>query len=335
MKAIILKEFGSADNFELAEIPIPAIKNGEVRIKIKAISFNPVDYQARKGGTESKSMKSNILGRDLSGVIDEVDAEVHDFQKGDEVYCYVCSLASGGTYAEYVSVPSELVAKKPVSLSHEQAAAVPVAAITAWMALAKTNPGRSKSVFIAGGAGGVGTFVIMFAKHLGFKNMITTSGNEKSLNYLINELQLMKEQIINYKDDDFIKNAIAINSGYFEIVIDLVGGKMLSACCELLDIDADLASVTDPPGKDEFEFLFARNASFHSIGANAYSLTDDKTYWKKYREFLNHFAMLFDSAAINKPPVTIVGAFSVDTVRKAHEIMERGSVQGKLVMGLD
>ena len=331
MKAVILKQYGGVDNFELANLPVPTIKKGEIRIKIKAVSFNPVDYQIRKGLPESKFLSSNILGRDLSGIVEEVDEEVKDFKKGDEVICYVCDLASSGTYTEYISVPAAIVATKPVSLTHEEAASIPVAGITAWLALTKTRAERSKSIFIAGGAGGVGTFSILFAKQLGLK-IITTAGNEKSLNYLIQQLGLRKEQVINYKEDDLVTKAIERNDGYFDITLDLVGGRILSACCDLTAIDGDLASVTDPPVKDDFETLFQRNASFHSIGANAYSLSGNRDHWKAYRDILDQISGLFDTSAIIKPPITILGSLSVDTVKKGHQLLEKSSIQGKLIM---
>jgi NADPH:quinone reductase len=331
MKAIILREYGSVDNFEIADLPVPETRKGQIRIKIKAVSFNPVDYQIRKGLPESRSVTSNILGRDLSGIVDEVHECVTDFKKGDEVFCYTCDLAGSGSYTEYICVPAAIVARKPVSLSHAQAASIPVAGITAWIALTKTKAEKSKSIFIAGGAGGVGTFSIMFAKQFGCQ-IVTTAGNDKSLSYLLQNLQLKKEQIINYRDNDFIKKAIEINNGYFDIALDLVGGKMLSACCELLTIDGNLASVTEAPGQNDFDILFLKNASFHSIGANAYSLSDNQEYWKTYQDILNHISKLFDSNAISKPPITILGPLSVDTVKKAHELLENNSVQGKLVM---
>jgi NADPH:quinone reductase len=332
MKAIILKTYGSADNFEMADIPIPLIQKGEVRIKIMAVSFNPVDYQIRKGSPEGKLVTSKILGRDLSGIVDEVDEYVKDFKKGDEVICYVCNLASSGTYTEYICVPSALVAKKPGSLSHGQAASIPVAGITAWMALAKVNTRKSTSIFIAGGAGGVGTFTLMFAKQSGIKKIVTTAGNDKSLHYLIEKLQLENDQIINYKTAGFIKEAIEINSGYFDMVIDLVGGKMLSACCKLLAIDGNLASVTAAPDEIDFDILFNKNASFHTIGANAYSLSENQADWKNYQQILNNISELFESNAISKPPITIVGPLSVESVKKAHKLLENNLVQGKLIM---
>jgi NADPH:quinone reductase len=187
MKAIVLSSFGSADNFAAANLPIPEVRQGEVRIKVKAVSFNPVDYQIRKGQPESSHIRSMILGRDLAGIVDAVHEDVTDFSVGDDVFSYVCNLASSGTYAEYVSVPAELVARKPASLTYEQAAAVPVAGITASLALNKARAGKTASVFIAGGAGGVGTFAILLAQQLGVRNLVTTAGNAKSRAYLIAE----------------------------------------------------------------------------------------------------------------------------------------------------
>lgn len=332
MKAVILKEYGGIDNFELADLPVPALLKGQVRIRVKAVSFNPVDYQVRKGLPESRLVTSNILGRDLSGIVDEVHEDVTEFRKGDEVYCYVCNLASSGTYTEFVCVPAELVSRKPVWLSHMQAASIPVAGITAMIALTKIKAGKDKSIFIAGGAGGVGSFVLMFAKKYGLQNIITTSGNEQSLSYLIRNFELNRSQIINYKDENFIERAIDRNNGCFDCIIDLVGGKMLSACCELLAIDGNLASVVDAPGQNDFETLFRKNASFHSIGANAYSLTDNKAKWKSYQRMLSHLAELFDNGTLRKPHVTVLGSLSVDIVKNAHELLENNLVQGKLVM---
>jgi NADPH:quinone reductase len=332
MKAIIFKEHGSADHFESVDIPIPPVKKGHIRIRIKAVSFNPVDYQIRKGLPESRGITSSILGRDFSGIVDEVHEDEKEFKKGDEVFCYVSNLASSGTYTEYICVPSTIVAKKPFFLSHEQAASIPVAGITAILAIEKAKRNKSKSFFIAGGAGGVGTFAIMFAKLSGFRNIVATAGNDKSRSYLRDQLQLKEEQIINYRNSNFIEKAIEVNGGCFDVALDLVGGKMLSACCELLAIDGQLISVVDAPCKEDFEILFEKNASFHPIGANAYSLSTNPGHWKTYKYILNYISGLFDSNVLIKPPITVLGSLSVGTVKKGHELLESNSVQGKLIM---
>jgi NADPH:quinone reductase len=330
MKAVTLSAHGGPENFHLTELPLPLLRKGDVRIRVRSVSFNPVDYQIRKGRAESRNVTSPVLGRDLSGVVDAVHDSVGDFRPGDEVYSYVCDLASSGTYAEYVSVPEELVAKKPVTLSHDQAAAVPVAAITAWLALDKAARGRS--LFIAGAAGGVGTFAIMLAHHRGIGALTVTAGNPRSRAYLIENLTLAESQIVNYRDENFIAQALRRNGSLFDGVLDFVGGSMLAACCRLVAIDGNLASITEAPAPADVEHLFQRNGSFHAIGANAYSLTDDRNQWRRYQRMLGELATLFDSGALAAPPVTSVGSLSVETVCRAHDLLERSAVQGKLVM---
>jgi NADPH:quinone reductase len=306
MKAIVLTAFGSSDNFVDAELPLPPLRHGDVRIRIKAVSFNPVDCQIRKGGPESKLGQSMILGRDLSGTVDAVHESVTDFSVGDDVYSYVCTLASSGTYAEYVSVPAELVARKPSTLTHEQAAAVPVAGITASMALCRTGVGITTS-------------------------LITTAGGATSRDHLTLQCGLRSDQIVDYKDSDFATQALHRNGGEFDVALDLVGGRMLSACCDLLAVDGILASCTEAASPDDFETLFSKNALFHSVGANAYSLSSDRTTWRKYRDMLDGFARLYDAGDLAPPTISHVGSLSSDVVRRAHALLESGAVQGKLV----
>jgi NADPH:quinone reductase-like Zn-dependent oxidoreductase len=273
-----------------------------------------------------------ILGRDLSGTVDAVAADVTDFKVGDAVWSYVCDLASSGTYAEYVSVPAELVAKKPASLTHEQAAAVPVAGITAKIALDKARAGETTSVFIAGGAGGVGTFALRLARQLGVRKLVTTAGKAASRAYLVEQCGLSDEQIVDYRQADFIARARGQNGGGFEVALDLVGGGMLSACCALLAVDGHLASITEAPSQEDFDLLFQKNASFHSVGANAYSLLADRAAWRRYRSLLEHLARLFDRGELAPPPITILGRLSAEVVKEAHGLLESHAVQGKLVM---
>jgi len=332
VKAVVLGAFGGPENFHDAELPLPALRDGDVRIKVAAASFNPVDCQIRRGGAESRSASSMILGRDLSGVIEATSGGVGEFKVGDEVFSYVCKLASSGTYAEYVSVPVELVARKPASLSHAEAAAVPVAGITATMALEKLRLDNDTSIFIAGGAGGVGTFATMLGRLRGARRLYATAGSQASRDYLIGKCGLREDQVIDYRQAGFGEEAVRRNGGGFHAVLDLVGGVMLARCCELLGTNGHLASVTEAPNADSFELLFARNASFHPIGANAYSLSGDRGAWSAYRTMLDQLARGFDDGTLAPPQVDVVGPLSADSVRRGHALLEAGGVQGKVVM---
>ena len=220
------------------------------------------------------------------------------------------------TYAEYVSVPVELVARKPASLTHAQAAAGPLVGITAGLALSRAHADRERSIFVAAGAGGVGTFAIMLARQLGVRNVVTTAGSARSRAYLIQQCGLGDDQIVDYTDGGFIVQAMKRNGGRFDIALDLVGGTMLSACCALLKVEGNLASVTDAPSKDDFEIMFQKNASFHSIGAHAYSLTGDRTSWRKYRQLLDDLSRHFDSGELAPMSIRVLGVLSPQVVRR-------------------
>lgn len=332
MKAIVLRAHGSAENFEEADVPVPGVCAGEVRIRVAAAAFNPVDWQVRAGGPEGRRVRSMILGRDLSGIVDAVHESVSGFAVGDEVYCNVCHLGSSGTYAEFVCVPAELVARKPASLTHVQAATVPVAGITASLALDRARAGTGTSLFIAGGAGGVGGFAIALARQLGVQSLVTTAGNPRSRAHLVARSLVGEERIVDYRDPRMVERAIEINGGPFDVALDLVGGPMLAACCALVGVDGHVASATEAPSRDDFERLFDRNASFHPVGANAYALTGDRAAWRKYRDLLGRLARRFDGGVLAPPHVTDLGRMSAEVVRRAHALLEDGVVQGKLAM---
>jgi NADPH:quinone reductase len=333
VKAVVLRAFGSPDNFVDAELPLPPLRHGDVRIRVEAVSFNPVDGQIRKRGLDSRPGQSMILGRDLSGTVDAVHDSVTDLRVGDDVFSYVCTLASSGTYAEFVSVPAVLVSRKPRSLTHAQAAAVPVAGITASMALKRAGVGGATSLFVAGGAGGVGSFALMLARQLGVRGLVTTAGSARSRDHLTRHCGLRDDQIVDYSESDFVAQALRRNGGEFDVALDLVGGRMLSACCDLLAVDGILASCTEGAGPADVETLFRKNALFHAVGAHAYSLSNDRTMWRRYRDMLDGFATLYDKGDTAPPAVRHLGPLCSDVVKHAHALLESGAVQGKLVAG--
>ena len=135
MKAVFLKQFGGTENFELREVERPKLFEGGVRVQIKATAFNPVDYQVRRGGPESVRLKSRILGREMAGVVTEIDSSVKNLRVGDEVFSYVTTLGSSGTYTEEIVVPEALVVRKPLNLDFNQSAAIPLVGLTAVQAV--------------------------------------------------------------------------------------------------------------------------------------------------------------------------------------------------------
>ncbi len=171
MKAIILKEAGGPENLEITEVPIPTANKGEVLVKVKAISINPVDIKTRKGLAlygKLQEDKPIILGWDIAGEVVEVGEGVTTLEIGDEVFGMINFPGHGKAYAEYVTAPAEQLAEKPEFISTQEAVAGTLAALTAWQVLideAKLQPGER--VLIHAAAGGVGHFAVQIAKYLG------------------------------------------------------------------------------------------------------------------------------------------------------------------------
>jgi NADPH:quinone reductase-like Zn-dependent oxidoreductase len=182
MNAVRLHEFGGSEKLVYEKAPKPAPKPGELLIEVFAAGVNPVDWKIRTGRGKAAPSEPMILGYDVSGVVTAVGEGVERFKPGDEVFAYL-SLQRGGGYAEYAIALESEVAKKPTNVDHVQAAAIPLAALTAYQALFETAELKEgQSVLIHAGAGGVGHFAIQLAKTRGVKVFATAS--EKNLSFL-------------------------------------------------------------------------------------------------------------------------------------------------------
>lgn len=334
MKAIILKNFGGVENFELTEIENPQVKNDEVLIKIRATAFNPIDYQMRQGATESKLLKSPILGRELSGEIIELGKNVNSFQIGDKVSAYVGSLASNGTYAEFISVPSKLVAKNPSKLSFEQATAIPMVGMTALQCFNRIVIPKEKPIFITGGAGGVGTILIKLLISNGNFNIYTTSGNNQSKVHLKN-IGVNESNIINYKKEDIV---IVLKEmvGDFDYAIDLVGGKMSEISADLLNVFGIYVDVTFLATEKAKETLFDKATSIINIANYAPTLKSGSEKFEYYENALKELFDKIEQNTISPTEINVIGTLSVETVQKAHHLMENNLTNGKkLIMTIE
>ena len=239
MRAIIHTTYGSPDVLELQEIEKPDVPDDEVLVRVQAASVNPVDlysltgtpYLARILGGLRRPKSSN-LGVDFAGTVEEVGRNVTQFRPGDEVF------GRSGAFAEYVCV-RDAVAPKPTNLTMEQAAAVPVAALTALQGLrdhGQIQPGRN--VLINGASGGVGTFAVQIAKALGAE--VTGVCSTRNVDLV---RSLGADHVIDYTREDFTRN-----EQRYDLMLDVAGSRSWSECRRVLDPQATLVIVGAPKG---------------------------------------------------------------------------------------
>lgn len=239
MKAIVMHSFGGPQVLEPEEIPQPNPGSREVLIRVKAAGLNPVDYKIRSGNLLKMETKlPAVPGRDVSGVVESIGRGVTGIKPGDEVYAYLASHSGG--YAGFAIARENEVALKPKTLDHIHAAAVPLAATTAWQALfdhGQLHAGHR--VLIHGAAGGVGHFAVQFAKIRG-ATVIATAGPE--------DISMLKDlgadQVINYKDEAFEEQ-----TGDIDLVIDLIAGDTQERSWDVLNNGGTIVSTLKEPSK--------------------------------------------------------------------------------------
>jgi NADPH:quinone reductase-like Zn-dependent oxidoreductase len=225
MKAMVIHQYGSCEVLKYEDVEQPKIKSDQMLIKVYASSVNPVDWKIRKGMLSliTGNKFPMILGVDMSGEVVEVGAQVTSFQLGDEIYGNVG--IPGGAYAEYAVVNPKFVAKKPTNISHEEAAALPVAALTSLQAL--RNQGNLQSgqkLLINGAVGGVGSYAVQIAKALGAE--VTGVCSTKNLELA---KSLGSDFTIDYTQQDFTLDPIQ-----YDIIFDAVGKSSFSHCKAVL-----------------------------------------------------------------------------------------------------
>ncbi len=334
MKAILLKDFGPVTNFVLDEnVPMPAIGDHDILVRIRATAFNPIDYQMRQGKTERKRMHSNILGREFSGIVVKIGKSITLFKVGDEVFAASGSMGSNGTYAQYISVPEDIVAIKPDHLTFGEAAAIPQGYLTALQVLTRLPVKKEDAIFITGAAGSVGLALVKLFLAQGYEQLLVTAGNAESIRQLINA-GLAAHQIVNYREDDLVAKIMSMNGGaLFNHSVDLVGGAMSEICAQVIVTNGSYADVTALATPQAREGLFNKGALIFNISNYAYSLSGNKKY---YGDNLRKIALLLTENSISAPDISILGGLSVQTVATAHALLERNQTQGtKLVMRIE
>jgi NADPH:quinone reductase-like Zn-dependent oxidoreductase len=236
MKAVVLSDWGDASNFSVQEVPTPGIQPNEVLIRVSAFGVNPADFKTRSGTAPYAKGYTQpiILGWDMAGDVVDVGSDVTEFQKGDAVYGMVNFPNPGQAYAEYVAAPAANLALKPARLTYEQAAAAPLAVLTAWQAL--TEHGHleaGQTVLIQAASGGVGHLGVQLAKALGATVIGTASGKNE-----IFVKSLGVDEFIDYTTTD-----VGAVISDVDLVFDTAGADTIFSSAEVLKPSGRLISI--------------------------------------------------------------------------------------------
>lgn len=330
MKAIVLDGLGEQARFRKTTLPVPVPGDHELLIRIKAAAFNPIDYQMRQGRRESRLMRSPVLGRELSGIVEAIGREVKGFAPGDPVIAAAGSMGSNGTYAEMITIPCEIAAHAPAGLPFPVAAGIPTAGLTAWQAFQRMAVKPEEAVFISGGAGAVGSFMIRLLRANDIDRIVTTAGNEHSRQAL-RDMGLEDEQIIDYTQEDTEQRILAANGHTaFDWAVDTVGGKMAEAAAGGLRPQGGYVDITFLATPLTRERLFDKGCHVLNISNYTYALAQDLSW---YGRALKEVATLITNGKIAPPEVNIIGPLETATVEEAHRLLETGQTRGrKLVM---
>jgi NADPH:quinone reductase-like Zn-dependent oxidoreductase len=305
MKAIRVHQYGGADAMKFEDAPRPGPKEDELLVRVIAAAVNPVDAKVRQGMFKMPGSTLPLVpGYDVSGIVEAAGAKVTKFKIGDAVYAYL-SLERAGAYAEFAIVKEAEAAAKPKSLTYEQAAAVPLAALTAWQALVETAKLESgQTVLIHGGSGGVGVFAVQIAKARGAKVFATASAANQDL-----LRELGADTAIDYRATKFEEVAKDV-----DVVLDLVAGETLDRSYDVVKKGGIIVSVLDMPKKAELEKRGIRGTAILVRPAG---------------EMLGELAQLIDARKV-KPVVSQV--LPLAEAAKAHQAIETGHTRGKIVL---
>jgi NADPH:quinone reductase-like Zn-dependent oxidoreductase len=297
MKAVVIHETGGPEVLRWEEVPDPEPADGEALVRIRAASVNPADWKNRRGYREQELPR--VLGFDFSGTVEASRAD--GFAEGDEVF----GNAKSGSYAELATASAEAIAKRPEGVSHEEAASIPVAGLTAWQSLFdKGGLERGQTALIAGGAGGVGHFAVQFARHAGARTIATGSGRNREF-----VLGLGADEYVDYTQQE-VANAVSD----VDVAFDTVGGETTESLVPTVREGGILVVIASGPPEEA--------ARERGIRAELLITSPDP----------DELARIAELIAGGEVRVEIAEVIPMAEVRRAHEQSESGHVRGKLVL---
>jgi NADPH:quinone reductase-like Zn-dependent oxidoreductase len=331
MKAHILKRYGKNEKLQLSEVAEPVVKENDVLVQIHSAGVNLLDSLIRNGDFKLflPYKPPFILGHDLAGVVTKVGSRVSRFKVGDEVYSRPADFRMG-TYAEYISIDEKDLALKPNNLSMNEAASIPLVGLTAWQALVEiANIKKGQKVFIQAGSGGVGTFAIQLAKHLGATVATTTSAANSAL-----VKSLGADIVIDYKSEDFETKL----KDYDLVLHSNRDTKILAKSFRILKSGGKLISLVGPPTPEfateiglPWYFKFVTKLLSFSAKSKATKSNTDYSFlfMRADGNQLSQITKLIESGII-KPVIDKV--FPFEQTNDALAYVETGRAKGKVVV---
>ena len=306
MKAVRIHAYGDRSVLQFGDAPKPAIAPDEALVRVVAAAVNPIDWKIRQG--HLKTMVPYVfpltLGWDFSGVIEALGSEVSSLAVGDAVFSRP-DIRRDGSYAEYVAVRAVEIARKPKTISHIEAASIPLVGITAWETIVSVgNLVAGQKALIHAASGGVGSLAVQIAKARGAHVVATTSSANIEL-----VRSLGADQVIDYRNQRFADNVKDV-----DVVVDTVGGDVQASSWSVLRRGGILVSTVSVPSIERAAALGVRSA-FVLISPNA--------------AVLDQLAGLVDAGKLRP---LIGGEFALRNVADAHALSESGRTVGKIVL---
>ena len=304
MKAVFIERHGGPEELKYGDLPDPVAKRGEVVVDIHAASVNGVDWRVRTGEAYPQTQFPYVLGRDFSGIVSAVGEGVADLRVGDAVFA-VCDAGQEGAYAEKIAIKAAIVAKKPAGMSHVDAAAMALVGLTALVAVEDTlKLEAGETILVQGGAGGVASFAIQLAKHIGAR--VITTASAANHDYV---RSIGADAVVDYNAKDFTKAVSGCDA-----VFDTVGGDVTQRSFAVLKPGgraAFIASGPQPPKPSRSDVQSLRP----NVGRD--------------RPHLERIVALYQAGAVRPPEVTL---FPLSAAAAAHRLSQSRHLRGKLVL---
>jgi NADPH:quinone reductase-like Zn-dependent oxidoreductase len=314
MKAVMFETFGGPEVLQVVAVPdIQPPGPTQLLVRVMATSVNPLDIQKRRGDYPEAVPLPAVIGSDVSGVVSAVGEAIHSFRPGDEVY-YTPPLFAPGGYAEYHVIEENVVARKPVGMSHTESAALPLAGGTAWEALferAALLPGET--VLVHAAAGGVGSLAVQLAKAAGAVVLATCGGGNVEF-----VRSLGADHVFDYRTCDFVRAVFDANEEV-DVVLDTVGGETLARSIEVIRPGGRMVSIVDTPYKFSLLPAYERNLTLHLMFTTLNGNRLDRIRGMVERQSI-------------RPVVHAV--LPISQAGDAHRLVEAGGIRGKVVLDL-